>query len=117
MGHLKEKYTVISPTNKILYVGSARDISVKYSVDRNTVYQASYGKMLLKGKYRVRLATDDEAELNYPKYFVAKPDGRPKILEPIEPVSQTIVTETEDKPKIHIPQSYRSSSGHRFSKL
>lgn len=116
MGQIKDKYTVISPTNKILYVGSARDISVKYSVNRNTVYQASYDKMLLKGKYKIRIATEDEANLNYPKYFVAKPDGRPKILEPIEPVSnQTEII--EDKPKVHIPQSYRSSSGHRFSKL
>jgi len=121
MAQNKEKYTVISPTNKILYVGSARDISVKYSVDRNTVYQASYGKMLLKGKYKVRLATEEEAKLNYPKYFVAKPNGRPKLLIPTEPLVTDMAekqkVEFEERPKVHIPQKYRSSSGHRFSKL
>ena len=117
MKEYKAKYTVVNEKNQVVYVGSARDISVKYSVDRNTVYQASYGKMLIHGKYKVRVADEEERKLVYPKYYVAKPQGRPSMLLPEKTREVPVWEKDLDKPKIHIPQKYRSSSGHRFSKL
>lgn len=110
------KFTVISDTNKILYVGECRDICIKYSANRNTVYQAAQGKFKLHGKYTVREATAEEKKIEYPHYFKAeKKLGRPKKQVVVE---EPLVTEPIiEEPTIHKPKPYRSSSGHRYSPL
>ena len=110
-----KKYTVISETNKILYVGDVNDICAKYSIDRNTVYQASYGKFKIRGKYTLRVATDEESLLEYPHYFKAIIIKKEKTIE-YKPRKKWWEEEI-DPIKPHIEKPYRSSSGHRFTPL
>lgn len=111
-----KKFTVVSETNKILYVGDVNDICAKYSIDRNSVYQASYGKFKIKGRYTLREATDEESLLEYPHYFKAIiVKSKPQLRN--EERDKFTTESWEEEPKEHIKKPYRSSSGHRFTPL
>lgn len=119
-----KKYTVVSETNKILYVGDVNDICAKYSVDRNTVYQASYGKFKIRGKYTLRAATEEESLIEYPHYFKAIIVKRKTTIakeerekEEAEVIKNKWWEEEIDPIKPHVKKPYRSSSGHRFTPL
>lgn len=116
-GSTNRKFTVISETNKILYVGDVNDICAKYSVDRNSVYQASYGKFKLKGKYTVRESTEEESKLEYPHYFKAIIVKSKAQLRNEERDNFIKEENWIEEPTTHIKKPYRSSSGHRFTPL